>query len=349
MRACVIYGAEDLRIEEKPDPVPRAGEVLIGVRAGGICGSDLHYFFEGRNGDFVVREPLIPGHEVAGEVVAVGPDVARVSVGDHVAVHPGRSCGKCRACREGRGNLCRNVFFLGSASRSPHMQGGFCDLLMVREEQCHVVSADLPFTVAAFAEPLSVCLHAVSRAGPMLGRTALITGAGPIGLLLLLCLRRAGAARVTMTDVLDPPLALAKRLGAEAVVNVATDADALGADGRAVDGYDVAFECSGNPAGLATCLREVHPGAIVVQVGTLPPGLFPFAGNLVMAKEIDLRGTMRFDTEFAHAVECLDRGLIDVRPLLTATRPTGDAVAAFHLARDRASHAKVQILFGQVR
>jgi L-idonate 5-dehydrogenase len=341
MRACVIHGAEDLRIEDRPDPAPGPGEVLLAIRAGGICGSDLHYFFEGRNGDFVVREPLIPGHEVAGEVVATGPDVLRIAPGEHVAIHPGRACGHCRACKEGRGNLCRNVFFLGSASRFPHMQGGFADLLIVRESQCHKVSPGLPFTIAAFAEPLAVCLHAVSRAGPVLGRTALVTGAGPIGLLTLLCLRRAGAAHITVTDVLDPPLALAARLGANQTANVAADPEAAAHE----DAYDLAFECSGSPAALAAALRHVRPGATIIQVGTLPPGSVSIPGNLVMAKEIDLRGAMRFDTEFAHAVECLDRGLIDVRPLLTGTRPASEAVAAFHLARDRNSHAKVQILF----
>ncbi len=342
MRACVIHGAEDLRLEDWPEPAPGPGEVLLAVRAGGICGSDLHYFFEGRNGDFVVREPLVPGHEVAGEVAAIGPGVSRVAPGDHVAVHPGRACGQCRACKEGRGNLCRNVFFLGSASRFPHMQGGFVDFLLVHESQCHPVSPDLPFTIAAFAEPLAVCLHAVSRAGSMLGRTALITGAGPIGLLMLLSLRRAGAARVAVTDVLDPPLALATTLGVDAIFNVAADPDSP----RDPEGYDLAFECSGNPTALASALRLVRPGAIVVQVGTLPPAAIPLPGNLVMAKEIDLRGSMRFDTEFSHAVACLDRGLIDVRPVLTGTRPPSEAVAAFHLARDRSAHAKVQILFG---
>jgi len=343
MRACVIHGAEDLRLEDRPEPTPGPGEVLLAIRAGGICGSDLHYFFEGRNGDFVVREPLVPGHEVAGEVAAIGPGITRVAPGDRVAVHPGRACGQCRACKEGRGNLCRNVFFLGSASRFPHMQGGFSDFLLVHESQCHPVSPKLPFTIAAFAEPLAVCLHAVSRAGTVLGRTALITGAGPIGLLTLLSLRRAGAAHIAVTDMLDPPLALAASLGADATHNVAADPDS---PARAPEGYDLAFECSGNPAALSSSLRHVRPGATVVQVGTLPPGGVTIPGNLVMAKEIDLRGSMRFDTEFSHAVECLDRGLIDVRPLLTGTRPASDAVAAFHLARDRRNHAKVQILFG---
>ncbi len=345
MQICVIHGAEDLRIEDRATPDLPSGGALIRIRAGGICGSDLHYYFEGRNGDFVIREPLIPGHEVSGEVAAVAEGVTRLRPGQRVAIHPGRNCGHCAACRAGRGNLCRNVFFMGSASRFPHMQGGFAEYVAVDESQAYPVSDALPFTTAAFAEPLAVALHAVERAGSLLGRSVLVVGAGPIGLLVLLAVRRAGAETVAMTDILDAPLALARRIGADAAVNVAADPDALPRMAGEAGGFEAAFEVSGNPAGLAFCLHAVRPGATVVQVGTLPPGQFPFAGNLVMAKEIDLRGAMRFDREFAHAVACLDRGLIDVAPLLTASMPAGQASEAFGLAKQRDKHAKVQIAF----
>ncbi len=345
MQVCVIHQARDLRIEEHATPEVPPGGALIRVRAGGICGSDLHYYFEGRNGDFVIREPLIPGHEISGEVAAIGAGVTRLRPGQRVAIHPGRNCGHCAACRAGRGNLCRNVFFMGSASRFPHMQGGFAEYVAVDESQAYPVSDALPFATTAFAEPLAVALHAVERAGPLLGRSVLIIGAGPIGLLVLLAARRAGAETTGITDILDAPLALARRIGADMAVNVAADADALSGLTKEVDGFEAAFEVSGSPAGLAACLGAVRPGATVVQVGTLPPGQFPFAGNLVMAKEIDLRGAMRFDREFAHAVACLDRGLIDVAPLLTASVPAKQASAAFDLAKQRDKHAKVQIAF----
>jgi L-idonate 5-dehydrogenase len=345
MRVCVIHQARDLRLEEHDRPSITPQGVLIRVRAGGICGSDLHYYFEGRNGDFAIREPFVPGHEVSGEVFQVGAEVTRVAAGQRVAIHPGRNCGRCFACRDGRGNLCRNVFFMGSASRFPHMQGGFADYVLVDESQCHAVSPDLPFATAAFAEPLAVALHAVERAGPMLGRLVLITGAGPIGLLVLLAARRAGAETICITDILDEPLALARQIGADITINVGQGGGSLEQEIQRTAGFEVAFEISGNPAGLATCLEAVRPGATVVQVGTLPPGKFPVAGNLVMAKEIDLRGAMRFDREFAHSVACLDRGLIDVKPLLTASVPAEEASAAFDLAKQRNKHSKVQITF----
>jgi L-idonate 5-dehydrogenase len=345
MRVCVIHQAQDIRLEEHDPPSITPQGVLIRVRAGGICGSDLHYYFEGRNGDFAIREPFVPGHEVSGEVSEVGAEVTRVGVGQRVAIHPGRNCGRCFACREGRGNLCRNVFFMGSASRFPHMQGGFADYVLVDESQCHPVSPALPFATAAFAEPLAVALHAVERAGPMLGRLVLITGAGPIGLLVLLAARRAGAETICITDILDEPLALARQIGADMTINVGQGGGSLEQEIQRTAGFEVAFEVSGNPAGLASCLEAVRPGATVVQVGTLPPGKFPVAGNLVMAKEIDLRGAMRFDREFAHSIACLDRGLIDVKPLLTASVPAEEASAAFDLAKQRNKHSKVQITF----
>jgi L-idonate 5-dehydrogenase len=343
MRVCVIHGAEDLRLEDRAEPELTPGSVKVRVRAGGICGSDLHYYFEGRNGDFLIREPLIPGHEFSGEVAEVGAQVTSVQLGQRVAIHPGRNCGQCFACREGRGNLCRNVFFMGSASKFPHMQGAFAEYVVVDESQIYPVSSGLPFTTAAFAEPLAVSLHAVERAGPVLGRSVLVTGAGPIGLLVLLAAKRAGAETITITDILDEPLALARSIGADATVNVAKVLNAVSESLQGAPGFEVVFEVSGNPAGLATCLEAARPGATVVQVGTLPPGKFLVAGNLVMAKEIDLRGAMRFDREFGHAVTCLDRGLIDVSPLLTACVPMEEASGAFALAKQRDKHSKVQI------
>lgn len=232
---------------------------------------------------------------------------------------------------------------MGSASRFPHMQGGFVDYVLVEESQCYPVSRELPFGIAAFAEPLAVALHAVERAGSVLGRSVLIVGAGPIGLLVLLAARRAGAEQVCITDILDGPLSLASRLGAQTTVNVAATPARLAEDVREADGFEVAFEVSGNPAGLASCLESVRPGGIVIQVGNLPADRVPIAGNLVMAKEIDFRGSMRFDREFAHSVACLDRGLIDVAPLLTASMPADQAAAAFNAARQRDQHTKVQI------
>ncbi|MGY2048748.1 L-idonate 5-dehydrogenase [Methylobacterium sp. JK268] len=345
MRACVLHAAEDLRLEERSDPALGPGDVRVRVRAGGICGSDLHYFFHGRVGDFVLRDPLIPGHEFAGEVVETGSAVGRVRIGQKVCVNPARACLHCARCREGRPNLCENVFFMGSASKVPHMQGGFAEHAVVAEGQCFPVAGDLPFAEMAFAEPLAVALHAASRAGSLLGRRVLVTGAGPIGLLVVLAARRAGAAHVAVTDLLDAPLAAARRIGADATVNVAGGPAALAAAAAERGGYDVAFEASGAAPALNAAILAVRAGGIVVQVGSLPGGESPVLANRIMARELDLRGAFRFGEVFGDAVACIESRVIDVRPLLTARFGMEEAAAAFAAARDRTRNLKVVISF----
>ena len=272
MRACVLHAAMDLRLEERPDLPLENDHVRVRFGAGGICGSDLHYYFDGRVGDFAVREPLILGHEVAGEVIEVGAAVARVKVGDRVAVNPSLPCWQCRACQAGRTNLCARMTFFGSAAVMPHIQGAFREQLVAHESQCFAVPASTPFAIAAMAEPLAVCLHAVQRAGALPGAHVLITGCGPIGALTCLAARHAGAARITITDVADAPLAVAERVGADKTVNVARSPERI--EGYKADKgwFDVAFEASGNPQALITCLDCTRPGGRIVQLGMLPPG-----------------------------------------------------------------------------
>lgn len=345
MQACVLHGAHDLRLEQQEDPPLAPDEVRLRVRNGGICGSDLHYYHAGRVGDFVIREPLVPGHEFSGEVVEIGAAVTRVRIGDRVAVHPGRACGHCVRCREGRRHLCQNVFFMGSASKFPHMQGGFRERVCVREEQCYKVTSDIGFAEMAFAEPLAVTLHAGWRAGNLVGRSVLVTGGGPIGQLLVLVARHGGAAHVTLTDIVDAPLAVARRVGADAAINMASEPGRLAEVSAGIGGYDVALEASGAVAALNAAIDAVHPGATIVQVGSLPNGPSPVTANRIMAKELSLLGSFRFDAAFATAVDCLERRAIDVAPLLTGVMKLDRAQEAFETAGDRSRSIKVQIEF----
>lgn len=344
MQACVLHGAHDLRLEQQDDPALAPDEVRIRVRNGGICGSDLHYFHQGRVGDFVIREPLVPGHEFSGEVAEIGSGVTRVRVGDRVAVHPGRSCGQCARCREGNRNLCQNVFFMGSASKFPHMQGGFRERVCAREDQCYPVTGNAGFDEIAFAEPLAVTLHAAMRAGNLLGRSVLVTGGGPIGQLLLLVARHNGASHVALTDVVAGPLAIARRIGADEALDVSDPAALTESAGR-LGGYDVVLEASGNAAALNGAIDTVRPGGTIVQVGSLPSGPSPVVANRIMGKELNVLGSFRFDVAFGTAVAILEKRLIDVRPLLTGVVPAADARSAFETAGDRTRSMKVQIAF----
>ncbi len=345
MRVCVLHAAKDLRLEERPEAALGPDQVRVRFGAGGICGSDLHYYYEGRVGDFALREPLILGHEVAGEVVEVGREVARVRVGDRVAVNPSQPCWQCRACQAGRTNLCRRMTFYGSAAVFPHVQGAFQEQLVCLESQCHVVPPTLPYGVAALAEPLAVCLHAVRRAGDLLGRKVLITGCGPIGALTCIATRSAGAARITVTDIAPEPLAVAHSVGADETIDARAEPERVAAYQADKGWFDAAFEASGNPHALVSCLECVRPGGRIVQLGMLPSGELALPLTRLTPKEIELVGTFRFHDEFGQAVEALTSGRLDVSALLTGTFSAAERDTAFAAALDRRRHMKVQLVF----
>ena len=247
--AIVAHGAHDLRVERIDEQPLEANAVAVQTVVGGICGSDLHYFHRGRVGDFTIREPLVLGHEVCGVVARVGAGVTDLAPGARVAIDPSLPCGACEQCRRGARNLCSDVRFLGSAARMPHAQGGFRERLVVDRAQCVALPDQLAFRDAVFAEPLAVALHAVGRAGPLLGRDVLITGAGPIGMLILIASLKAGAATVTITDIAEAPLAIARAVGATAAINVAGAAR--------LPTVDVALEASAaGPRSTPACSRS---------------------------------------------------------------------------------------------
>ena len=340
--ACVIHAQRDLRVEEVELGTPGAGEVLLDIGAGGICGSDLHYYLDGGFGTVRVRQPMILGHEVAGTVAALGAGVQGLTEGDRVAVNPSNPCGACEYCARNEPQHCLEMRFWGSAMRMPHVQGGFRRRLVAAARQCVNVGDTVSIGEAAMSEPLSVALHAVGQAGDVRGKRVLVTGFGPIGGVVLLALRHAGAAEVVVTDLVDEPLALARRIGATAV-NVATDKDTLAAEERDKGRFDLAFECSGNPRALAQAIACVRPRGTIVQVGI--GGAFDVPMNTVVAKELRLVGSFRFHPEFEIAAGLIARREVDVRPLITATRPLADAEAAFNLAADRRAAMKVQLSF----
>lgn len=339
----VIHAPKDLRVEEVPDIAPGPGEVRVAIEAGGICGSDMHYFNHGGFGTVRLREPMVLGHEIAGTIAEVGPDVMMISPGTRVAVNPSRPCGHCRYCREGMRHECLDMHFIGSAMRFPHAQGGFRQSLTIRAGQAVPIADRVSMAEAAMAEPLSVCLHASAQAGALQGKRVLVTGCGPIGVLCVAVARHAGAAEIVATDIADYPLSIATQMGATQSVNTLADPEALAPYTSDKGFFDVQFECSGNERALAGALAAIRPGGTIVQVGL--GGDMKLPVNLIVAKELQLRGTFRFDREFALAVELMGRGQIDVRPLLSATVPFRDAREAFELAQDRSRVVKVQLSF----
>ena len=342
MRAIAIHKARDLRIEERAAERPGPGEVAISIAAGGICGSDLHYYNHGGFGEVRLKEPMILGHEVSGYVAGLGEGVSGLEVGELVAISPSRPCGHCQFCQRGLQNHCENMRFYGSAMPFPHIQGAFRGTLVARAEQC--VKADgLTAGQAAMGEPLSVSLHATRRAGEILAKRVLVTGSGPIGTLCVLAASAAGAAEIVVTDLSDAALAFAKKVGADRTINTGTEPDALSAYAFGKGTFDVLYECSGAAPALAGAIPAMRPRSVIVQLGLGGDMMLPMQS--ITAKEIDLRGSFRFHEEFAMAIRLLQTGVIDVCPLISHTIGLDDAVAAFELASDRSKAMKVQLAF----
>ena len=327
----------------RPRSRPASGQVRVAIAAGGICGSDLHYFVDGGFGTVRVKEPMVLGHEIAGTIVETGPGVTALQPGQRVAVNPSRPCGHCRYCREGLRHQCLNMHFMGSAMRFPHAQGGFRQSLTIDAEQAFPITDAMTMAEAAMAEPLSVCLHAAGHAGPLQGKRVLVTGLGPIGMLSMIVARQAGAAEIVATDIADFPLGIARAAGADRAINIAAEPDALDRYKADKGHFDVLLEASGNERALTGALDAMRPGGIVVQVGLGGDMKLPI--NLIVARELQLRGTFRFDREFGTAVELMGKGLIDVKPALTRTMPFQQAPEAFALALDRSQSVKVQLAF----
>jgi L-idonate 5-dehydrogenase len=342
MKAIVIHDARDLRIDDQPVENPGPGQVLIRMAAGGICGSDLHYYNHGGFGTVRLKEPMVLGHEVSGHVEALGEGVNGLSKGQLVAVSPSRPCGSCKFCDQAMFNHCLNMRFYGSAMPFPHIQGAFRELLVADASQC--VPADgLTSAQAAMAEPLAVCLHATRRAGPMLGKSVLVTGCGPIGILCILAARRAGADLIVATDLGDFALQMARKAGADVVLNTATDKHALDAYTADKGSFDLLYECSGAAPALAGAIPAMRPAGTIMQLGLGGDMTLPM--QAMTAKELSLKGSFRFHEEFATGVSLMRKGLIDVSPFVTHSFAMKDADAAFRIAGDRSQAIKTQIVF----
>lgn len=330
MKVLAIHGKEDIRWEDRALPEPADGEVRLRVKYVGICGSDLHYYFHGANGEYTIREPLTPGHELSA-VVDLDPS-RRLAEGTPVTVHPARY-GPVVPGLENHPHLRAGGDYFGSAASHPHRQGGASEYLLVEEQMIRVLPDSLPLQRAALAEPLAVAMHAVGLAGDVAGKRVLVIGAGPIGLLVIAAALHAGAAVIGTSDVRTEPLDRAGTLGA-------TELNLVGRDVIADESYDVVFECSGVPVSLTQSVRAARRAGTIVQVGMLPNA--DTAVNLapMLAKELTIRGAFRFSTEIDDAIALLAASdALDA--IISHTIDAADPVDAFAVARDPSASAKV--------
>ena len=338
MKAVIAYTEGDLRVEPVAPAEVSPDRVLVRIVYGGICGSDLHYAKDGRNGAYTITSPLTLGHEVVGIVNEIGVAAdTPLGVGARVAIHPARPTPLPGGTHGAGFNLVRGGSYLGSASTDPHTQGGFVEYLEVSPEQLRELPDELPLRRAALAEPLAVALHGIGRLGERVsGANVLVSGAGPIGCLAIIALNAAGAGRVVAADLQEVPLKVAREVGADDVVR-------LGA-GEQIDpgSFDIVVEAAGAVPSLVAALAAVRPGGAVLQLGMLPAGPLPIPMAGLIAKEVTLFGSQRFDVELDASVELLAS---DPRAEAVISHVFGidEAHDAFACAADSSRSAKVLI------
>ena len=339
MKAVVVHGAGDLRVDVLPDPEPRGGEVLVAIEWGGICGSDVAYWRNGASGTAALKHPLVLGHEMAGRIARTGPGVTDLEVGQPVTIHPATHVGDdvLPDRLTGRTNLYPQISYCGSAAFDPHTDGGFSELKVVRADQIRVLPEDLGTDHGALAEPLAVAMHAVNRAGDVRGRDILVNGAGPIGSLVVAAAKYAGAATVTASDVSEAPLNIAKAMGADAVINV-------GAGGTLPVDVELVFEASGAAAALGSVLHATARGGTLIQVGNLSGSAVSAVLGDLVTREITWMGSYRFVDEITDAIAAMHDGL-DVSPLITHRFAIDRAAEAIAVAAESGS-SKVLLQLG---
>ncbi|BFZ62700.1 hypothetical protein YB2330_003810 [Saitoella coloradoensis] len=370
--AAVLCGKKDIRMETRHLEDPGLDEVQVAPKATGICGSDLHYYAHGANGLFVVKEPLILGHESAGVVTAIGADVTNFKVGDRVALEAGMPCSTCKMCRMGRYNLCDGMQFRSSAKRFPHCDGYLCERVNQHIDFTHKLPHSISYQEGALLEPLSVALHAIRRSQPSLtpGSRILIMGSGTVGLLVAAMARINGASDITIADISQRRLEFAQttgwvtrtvlvplkdaRYGADPELVYAKDTasrliEVAKMDQETYSGFDVTYECTGVDTSIQTSIFTTRPGGKLVMVGMGKPiATLPIAS--AMTREIDLVGVFRYCNTYPEAIRIVASGGIPgLEKLVTQRYPLEDAREAFEVAErgeDEEGRLVVKVVIG---
>jgi L-iditol 2-dehydrogenase len=334
-QAAIMYGTHDIRLEEVPVPEPGPREVLVEIEAVGVCGSDVHYYEEGRIGSFVVREPLILGHESMGTIVALGEGVTKHEVGERVALEPGVPDGTCRECRAGRYNLCPNVRFFAT----PPIDGAFANYVAIHEDFAFELPDNLSDDAGALMEPLSVGIWSCRKASIKAGDHVLVTGAGPIGLLAVQVALAQGATDVTITDVAPQRLKMAENTGATRAINVSEEP--LAEAGVEVDAL---IECSGNERALNDGIRCIRPAGTAVVVGMGPGEESSIPLALIQNREIWLTGTFRYANTYPAAIELAATGKVDLDAIVTGYYGLEDTEEALQASQKDPANVKPMVV-----
>jgi L-iditol 2-dehydrogenase len=331
MRVAVLTEPGEFAIEERPRPEPAADEVLVRIREVGICGSDVHYYEHGRIGEHVVEDPLVLGHESAGEVAAVGADVSGLAAGDRVAIEPGVPCRRCDHCKRGEYHLCPDVTFMATP---PH-DGAFAEYVAWPADFVYRLPEEVSTREGALCEPLSVGIHVARRGDVSTGDTVLVTGAGPIGLCVMEAVRAAGATDVLISDVVGSKLDLAAARGADRTVDVSEESlvDAVDdyTNGR---GTDVVVEASGADPAVRATTEAVRHGGTVVLVGLGDDEPVPLDVVELIHQEVDIHTSFRYANTYPTAIDLLADERVDVEGFVDFEMGLRDVDDAFQRATE---------------
>lgn len=332
MKALMLREYGQLEIVDVPVPVPAPDEVLVHVKACGICGSDVHGY-DGSSGRRI--PPIVMGHEAAGTVAVVGSNVSDIREGDRVTFDSTIYCGSCAYCRRGEVNLCNRRQVLGVSTPEYRRAGAFAECVVVPRRIIHDLPDNIPFAEAAMVEPLAVAVHAVSLSEISENSSALVVGAGMIGLLVLQALRAKSCVRIYVTDIDNTRLRLAEQLGATATID-GSKLDTAAEVQRLTSGtgVDVALEAVGGTATIKTAIESVRKGGTVTLIGNISP-MVEIPLQAVVSRQIRLQGSAASSGEYPECIDLLARGAVQVKPLITAVTPLEDGPRWFERLHSR--------------
>ena len=312
MKAAVFYGKENIKVEQIKARKPDAKEVMIEVKACGVCGTDMH-IYEGAEGAAKTTPPTVLGHEFSGVVCEIGPDVTRVKVGDRVCVDPNDMCGECYYCREGKAHFCENMIGIGTT-----VDGGFAEYCTVREKQVYKIPDGLSYQEAAMAEPIACCLHGMDLTGIIPGQTALIVGGGTIGLIMLQLAKISGAATLILAEPVAAKRETARKLGADIVFDPLTEDIGEIMHAHGIKSIDAGIECVGAKGTMRYTIDHTGKGGVAMLFGLTSPDthmdILPFE---IFKNEITLKASFINPYTQGRAVALLGQGKIDVASLIT--------------------------------
>ena len=330
MKVAFMYGPRDMRIEERPCPTAAVGELLVKIHHVGICGSDLHFLKDGRLGNWVVDEPLVLGHESAGEVVGIGAGVSGFKVGDRVALEPGVPCGSCHQCMAGNYNLCAKMSFIAI----PHERNGtFCEYVAHPAKMCFTLPDTVSTLEGGLCEPLSVGLYAVQKSAARLGQSAVIFGTGCIGLTILLVLKAVGINDITVVDIAQKRLDKALELGAKRIIR-GDQADVVGILSES-GGCDLVFEAAGSPVTVLQASKVVAANGVVVIVGMTADPVVSLDLGTMAGREARLETIYRYRNLYPTAIKAIESGSIPISKIASHIFPFSSIAESVLFNMDR--------------